>query len=146
MIILNIHLIKIDMRNIVDVSALWSRVYKSCAQKGIKVSELEARCNLPRTTISVARSRNSMPYIDRAYAICKELGITCEYLVTGEKSPEDNLTEIRSRIKDYDLIVNKLMSDPLYHKIVSAALDMNKAQLLGLLGLISETGSEEYNG
>jgi transcriptional regulator with XRE-family HTH domain len=74
--------------------------------KGMPVKELAHKTGIPKQTIDkYLLSNSSMPPADKAVLIAKILEVTVEYLVTGNKTPEDKTSndflspEMRS-IKD----------------------------------------------
>ena len=75
---------------------------------GILVKELAAQTGLKKHTIDNYLSvRSRMPSADVAVKIARALGVSVEYLVTGEESYPDNSSvkpEIRRLIQDIKLL------------------------------------------
>jgi len=71
----------------------------------LTVKELCAKTGIPKATLECyLGARSNMPAADIAVKIARILGVSVEYLVTGEENspPQDYLgTEIRSLIKKY---------------------------------------------
>ena len=60
--------------------------------KGMLVKELANTTGIPKQTIdNYLLTSGSMPPADKAVAIAQTLGVTVEYLVTGQNSPEKKL-------------------------------------------------------
>lgn len=150
MITLNISLIKPDMKYDLDAMAIWNRIYRVSNMRDMSIGELERRCGFPRSAIAIGRNRGTLPSLDRIYAISKELDVSTDYLLTGKTDDSRTLDYCRKSVPDFDAIVEKLMSEPLYRKLVSSLLELNKAQLLGVIGLVFEekglSPSKEKNG
>ena len=76
--------------------------------RGIMVKELASHTGISRHTLdNYLNLRERIPTADVAVKIAKVLGVTVEYLVTGEESLPDNTAknqEIRELIKDYKLL------------------------------------------
>lgn len=76
--------------------------------KGILVKELAARTGISRNTIeNYLNAREHTPTADGAVKIAQALGVTVEYLVTGEELPPMKTSlgpEIQDLIRKYKLL------------------------------------------
>ena len=61
---------------------MFERIKKLCAEKGITIAELERSCQIGNGII--ARWKKSKPSYDRVAKVAHFLGVTPEYLLTGE--------------------------------------------------------------
>jgi len=63
--------------------------------KGMPVKELAHKTGIPKQTIDkYLLSNNSIPPADKAVLIAKTLGVTVEYLVTGNKLEDHELLDL----------------------------------------------------
>jgi len=76
--------------------------------QSITVKELSARTDIPIATLDCyLGSRATVPSVDAAFKIARALGVSVEYLVTGEENPVDKSSlgpEIRGLIQNYKLL------------------------------------------
>ena len=71
--------------------------------------ELSIRTGLSLKTIeNYVKKDSSVPSADRAVLIAQALGVTVEYLVTGKKSAQDDKSDVLTKSKEINAIVNKL--------------------------------------
>lgn len=132
-----------------NVDAFWKRVYKLCERKHLTLGQLESMCSFPKSTIAVSRTRGTAPTAERVARMANALGVSIDYLISGERTDATLLKDYRNSIKRFDEIASRLEVDPLYCRLVTGALDLNKAQLLGFIGLLLEengTFSKENDG
>ena len=97
------------------------------AYSGILVKELAAQAGLKKHTIDTYLSvRGRMPAADTAVRIARALGVTVEYLVTGEENSRDESSpeqEIRTLIRNF----KSLPEDD--RKMIIAILQLYKNRL-----------------
>jgi transcriptional regulator with XRE-family HTH domain len=76
--------------------------------QGMLVKELAMKTGISRHTLdNYLNVRKNMPTADIAVRIAKELGVTVEYLVTGEENPAEKFmfgSEIRALIQNFKLL------------------------------------------
>jgi len=79
--------------------------------QGMLVKELSAKTGISRHTLdNYLNVRENMPTVDVAVKIAKVLGVTVEYLVTGEENQAEKFmlgTEIRALIQNFKLLSEK---------------------------------------
>lgn len=64
------------------------RFFKTLEEKGIKASEIAKSLNVNNSIISAWKTRGTNPPIEYTVQICKLLGISIEYYITGKDSNE----------------------------------------------------------
>jgi transcriptional regulator with XRE-family HTH domain len=79
--------------------------------QGIQVKELAIKTGISRHTLdNYLNVRENMPTADIAVKIAKELGVTVEYLVTGEENQTEKLMQgfkTRALIQNFNLLSEK---------------------------------------
>ena len=68
----------------------WEHVDLICEYRGIPRKELAYKAQFSVNCISTGIARNSMPFADVACRIAKVLGVSVEYLVTGETAAAEH--------------------------------------------------------
>ena len=72
------------------MSTIADRIKEICAQKGTSMYKLEKQLNLGNGTIGKWGKNGRQPTYDKAVAVANALGVSADYLLTGEqkeKSP-----------------------------------------------------------
>lgn len=77
----------------------YERTKKLCKEQNITVESLMATCGLGRETFSKWKARDSFPRADNLYDMSKTLGVTMEYLLTGEKEQISEFNEYISYLE-----------------------------------------------
>ena len=76
---------------------------------GIEQRELAAKTGLSLKTIeNYVKKDSSVPSADKAVLIAQALGVTVEYLISGEKSKKSDISVIPSKHKEIIEILPKL--------------------------------------
>ena len=70
--------------NVLEIISRYEEILK---QKGIPKSKFYAKCGISSSAVSQWRKGKTKPSVDTLNKIASELGISYNYLVTGEKSP-----------------------------------------------------------
>ena len=65
----------------------YERTKKLCKEQNITIETLMLKCNLARETFSKWGARKSYPRSDNLYDMSKVLGVSMDYLFTGESTP-----------------------------------------------------------
>ena len=82
------------------MSTIADRIKEICAQKGTSMYKLEKQLNLGNGTIGKWGKNGRQPTYDKAVAVANALGVSADYLLTGEQKEkpafqmEDGLNEI----------------------------------------------------
>jgi len=89
-----------------------TRLKEEMEYKGIQHKELASMANIkPRALLTYVAANPSMPPADVAVRIAKALGVSVEYLVTGEDSMHKSRTiEIQEIVRDLSSLGNKELS------------------------------------
>lgn len=84
------------------------RLREEIEYKGLLIKEISALAGVNNNTfLSYIDARGSLPNVETAVKIAKVLGVSVEYLVTGENSEPANdskYTEIQEIINDLNLL------------------------------------------
>ena len=84
------------------------RLREEIEYKGLLIKEISALAGVNNNTfLSYIDARGSLPNVETAVKIAKVLGVSVEYLVTGENSESANdskYTEIQEIINDLNLL------------------------------------------
>lgn len=84
------------------MSEFWKRVDEEIEYKGINRAFLAKKCDFSVTNIGQGIKLGSTPAADTAVKIASVLGVSVEYLVTGEnKSPNKNAVDEQTQLKLY---------------------------------------------
>ena len=76
---------------------------------GIELKELAEKTGLSLKTIeNYVKKDSSVPSADKAVLIAQALGVTVEYLISGEKSEKSDISAIPSKHKEIIEILPKL--------------------------------------
>lgn len=87
--------------------AFKDRLREEIEFKGLLVKEVSAAAGISNNTfLSYIDARGTIPNVETAVKIAKVLGVSVEYLVTGEKSnpPISANTDIRDIVQDLSLL------------------------------------------
>lgn len=81
------------------MSTIADRIKEICAQKGTSMCKLEKQLNLGNGTIGKWGKNGRQPTYDKAVAVANALGVSADYLLTGEQKEKpapkwDGLKEI----------------------------------------------------
>ena len=96
------------------------KIRRLCALRGLDQTELAARVNLTKSSMSRILSGAQMPKLDKAYELAKVLGVSLDYLVDDELEvapsgqwilvTEDELTILK--------LVRRLGADPALDRLL----------------------------
>lgn len=82
-----------------DAAALWGRIERAAKAKGLSLREVARRSGAKSdSALASGKSQGSIPTGDSLVAIARVLGVTAEYLITGEDPivrPAPNLPDHR---------------------------------------------------
>lgn len=67
------------------MSTIADRIKEICAQKGTSMYKLEKQLNLGNGTIGKWGKNGRQPTYDKAVAVASALGVSADYLLTGEQ-------------------------------------------------------------
>ena len=67
------------------MSTITDRIKEICAQKGTSMYKLEKQLNLGNGTIGKWGKNGRQPTYDKAVAVANALGVSADYLLTGEQ-------------------------------------------------------------
>ena len=67
------------------MSTIADRIKEICAQKGTSMYKLEKQLNLGNGTIGKWGKNGRQPTYDKAVAVANALGVSADYLLTGEQ-------------------------------------------------------------
>ena len=67
------------------MSTIADRIKEICAQKGTSMYKLEKQLNLGNGTIGKWGKNRRQPTYDKAVAVANALGVSADYLLTGEQ-------------------------------------------------------------
>ena len=76
----------------------WERVKAAIKSQNTTQEWLASKIGITQSALSSSISRNQMPSVERAAQIARALGVTTEYLVTGE-DPQQPPEKIRALVK-----------------------------------------------
>lgn len=84
------------------MSTIADRIKEICAQKGTSMYKLEKQLNLGNGTIGKWGKNGRQPTYDKAVAVTNALGVSADYLLTGEQKEKpvpqrDGLKRFRQR-------------------------------------------------
>ena len=75
------------------MSTIADRIKEICAQKGTSMYKLEKQLNLGNGTIGKWGKNGRQPTYDKAVAVANALGVSADYLLTGEQKEKPALKE-----------------------------------------------------
>lgn len=104
------------------------RLFKTLADKKLSQKELGLFINTSDKTISAWKSNNSLPPADKLVGISQFLGVTLEYLVTGEE------TNIPRSMTETELKMLNLFSE---------LTPIQQGELIGRAAIMSEQNESE---
>ena len=84
------------------MSTIADRIKEICAQKGTSMYKLEKQLNLGNGTIGKWGKNGRQPTYDKAVAVANALGVSADYLLTGEQK-EKAPAESSERMSDDEL-------------------------------------------
>lgn len=73
------------------MSTIADRIKEICAQKGTSMYKLEKQLNLGNGTIGKWGKNGRQPTYDKAVAVANALGVSADYLLTGEQKEKPAL-------------------------------------------------------
>ena len=74
-------------KNIPELNAFYDRVKKQAKKSGLTLGETIEKVGLKKGSYDSYKKCGNFPRADEAYRIAKVLGVTVEYLVSGEELP-----------------------------------------------------------
>ena len=87
----------------------WPQVNRLIKTKGINLETLAIACQVPLSTLNGWIKNDYFPSIVEGYKIARELGVSVEYLITGQKNPsKENLETVRSLLRKAEEILKKM--------------------------------------
>lgn len=104
------------------------RLFKTLADKKLSQKELGLHINTSDKTISAWKANNSLPPADKLVGISEFLGISLEYLITGEE------TNISSNLTESELKMLNLFSE---------LTPIQQGELIGRAAIMSEQNEAE---
>lgn len=84
----------IFLKEVLNLNLL-DRVQQLASLKGLSIAEIERKANLGNGTIR--RWTNSIPSADKLYRVSKVLGVSIEYLLSGEEPIENEKSKLIAR-------------------------------------------------
>ena len=118
------------------VDGFWTRIYSICNVKRISVSTLCERLGMPRTYMASSRSRGRSIPIEKAAKIAKSLGVSLDFLITGENAQPGN--------KPGSIpIPERAYKDPDIYRLVFKLCSLSEVQLKAIDALISTPEDSE---
>lgn len=75
------------------MSTIADRIKEICAQKGTSMYKLEKQLNLGNGTIGKWGKNGRQPTYDKAVAVANALGVSADYLLTGEQKEKPSSEE-----------------------------------------------------
>ncbi|MCR5698550.1 MAG: helix-turn-helix domain-containing protein [Treponemataceae bacterium] len=108
------------------MSDFWNRVDEELEYKGLNRAFLARECNFSVTNIGQGIKLGSTPSADTAVKIASVLGVSVEYLVTGEnKTTKQNQENEQAQLRLYRK----------YHELIEKCekLPQNQVEFLGLV-------------
>ena len=110
------------------MSDFWKRVDEEIEYKGINRASLARRCNFSVTNIGQGIKLGSTPSAETAVKIARFLGVSVEYLVTGEnKITNQNIDNEQNQLKLYRK----------YHNLIAKCEELS-SQKIELLTQVAE--------
>ena len=88
------------------MSTISDRIKEICAQKGTSMYKLEKQLNLGNGTIGKWGKNGRQPTYDKAVAVANALGVSADYLLTGEQ--KENPAPKRDGLNEIDAIFDHL--------------------------------------
>ena len=89
------------------MSTIADRIKEICAQKGTSMYKLEKQLNLGNGTIGKWGKNGRQPTYDKAVAVASALGVSADYLLTGEQKEKPAL-QMENGLKEIDAIFEQL--------------------------------------
>ena len=89
------------------MSTIADRIKEICAQKGTSMYKLEKQLNLGNGTIGTWGKNGRQPTYDKAVAVANALGVSADYLLTGEQKEKPAL-QMENGLKEIDAIFEQL--------------------------------------
>ena len=89
------------------MSTIADRIKEICAQKGTSMYKLEKQLNLGNGTIGKWGKNGRQPTYDKAVAVANALGVSADYLLTGEQK-EKPVLQMENGLKEIDAIFEQL--------------------------------------
>ena len=89
------------------MSTIADRIKEICAQKGTSMYKLEKQLNLGNGTIGKWGKNGRQPTYDKAVAVANALGVSADYLLTGEQKEKPAL-QMENGLKEIDAIFEQL--------------------------------------
>jgi len=91
----------------------WNRVKTRIKEKALTQENVAKACSIPFTTLRNWMSKNMVPPLDNAHKISKYLGVSLEYLISGQG--KDNISktneEVLALLKEAEEKLSKIRRD-----------------------------------
>ena len=110
------------------IMTFWENVDEELKFRGMERKELGSKAEFPESYISKGISRKSCPQADLAVKIASVLGVSVEYLVTGEN---------QSSVKKVEQEQAQLRLYRKYHELISKCEKLPERQV-EFLGLVAD--------
>jgi len=91
----------------------WNRVKTRIREKAITQEKVANACGIPFTTFRNWMSKNMVPPLDNAHRISKYIGVSLEYLISGQGKDSISKTneEVLLLLKEAEEKLNKIRRD-----------------------------------
>ena len=87
----------------------WPQVNRLIEAKGMSLETLAIACQVPLSTLKGWIKNNYFPSVVEGYKIASKLGVSVEYLITGQKDPlKKNVETVRSLLRKAEEILKKM--------------------------------------
>ena len=87
----------------------WPQVNRLIEAKGTSLEKLAIACQVPLSTLNGWIKNNYFPSIVEGYKIARELGVSVEYLITGQENPSrKNVEAVRSLLRKAEELLKKM--------------------------------------
>ena len=111
---------------------IFDRVKELAKNKGTTIEcVLNSAGGIPLNTYNGWRKRKILPRGDECLAIAHELGVSVEYLLTGEDAPSYQCKEAQAVEKSPELqaLVRAIMRDPNLLRVISAVVTSSEKNI-----------------
>lgn len=91
----------------------WARVKQLLKEKGITQKQLSKDIGCAERSVDIWIQKGNVPGVFEAYKIAKILGVTVEYLVTGEYVVNDESARLMEEVQKMALEAIEILQRPL---------------------------------
>lgn len=121
--------------------SFWQNVEAEREYQGISRKELAFKAEITYASISIGLERNSIPVADAALRIAKALGVSLEYLLSGDEKNRDN--ELFNTDEEESSNIQKLISS--YLKTIIKLESLPKSTKDSIVKMI-DCASQDWQG